>query len=90
MTRAAESKLGGDLNVRHLKAGELLIKKGERAKEVFLIKEGRCVVVVDVDGEEAGAVCLFTPPPRVHSVLVHKTHRAHSLFTTTILEKKPT
>lgn len=52
MTRAAESKLGSDLKVRTLKPGELLIKKGDRAKEVFLIKEGRCVVVVDVDGEE--------------------------------------
>ena len=28
-----------------------------------------------------GAVRLFTPPPRLHSVLVHKTPRAHSLFT---------
>ena len=50
--RSAESKLGSDLKMRTLKAGELLIKKGERAKEVFLIKEGKCVVVVDVDGEE--------------------------------------
>lgn len=52
MSRAAESKLGSDLKVRTLRSGELLIKKGERAKEVFLIKEGRCVVVVDVDGKE--------------------------------------
>jgi CRP-like cAMP-binding protein len=46
----AESKLGADLNLRILSAGDLLIRKGERAKEVFLIKEGRCVVVVDVVG----------------------------------------
>uniref|UniRef100_A0A7S0STZ7 cGMP-dependent protein kinase n=1 Tax=Mantoniella antarctica TaxID=81844 RepID=A0A7S0STZ7_9CHLO len=52
MHRAAESRLGGDLEMRTLKAGELLIKRGARANEVFLIKEGQCVVVVEVDGKE--------------------------------------
>ena len=72
MTRAAESKLGGDLKMRHLKAGELLIKKGERAKEVFLIKEGRCVVVVDVDGEEAGAVWSIQPIGQLTNWTTHQ------------------
>ena len=50
--RAAESKLGGALETRALRAGDLLIRKGERAKEVYLIKEGRCEVVIEVDGKE--------------------------------------
>lgn len=53
VTRAAESTLGTDLRTRTFKAGDLLIKKGDRAKEVFLIREGRCVVVVQgSDGKE--------------------------------------
>lgn len=54
MSRFAESKLASDeLEVRYLKKGELLIKQGERAKEVFLIKEGSCEVVLEgADGKE--------------------------------------
>ena len=50
--RAAESKLGSALETRVLRAGDLLIRKGERAKEVYLIKEGLCEVVIEVDGKE--------------------------------------
>ena len=55
MARFAEtSKIGEKLTVRELKAGELLIKQGARAKEVFLIKEGVCEVIVNKDdGSEA-------------------------------------
>ena len=49
VARAAEKALGSDLRVRKIKKGELLIREGERAKEVFLIKEGTCAV------EAAGA-----------------------------------
>ena len=54
MARFAESsKIGDELTVRELKAGELLIKQGARAKEVFLIKEGVCEVIVNKeDGSE--------------------------------------
>ena len=55
MQRFADQKLGEDaLTVRELDAGDLLIKQGARAKEVFLIKSGRCEVVVNrPDGSEA-------------------------------------
>jgi CRP-like cAMP-binding protein len=49
VARAAEKALGSDLRVRKVRKGELLIREGERAKEVFLIKEGTCAV------EAAGA-----------------------------------
>ena len=53
MSRFAESKLNTELEVRLLKKGDLLIKQGERAKEVFLIKEGSCEVVLEgEDGKE--------------------------------------
>lgn len=51
VARAATSKLGSDLATRRLAKGELLIRKGERAKEVFLIKEGTVAVEVEVNGE---------------------------------------
>eukprot|EP00227_Mantoniella_beaufortii_P012733 CAMPEP_0197579814 /NCGR_PEP_ID=MMETSP1326-20131121/3728_1 /TAXON_ID=1155430 /ORGANISM="Genus nov. species nov., Strain RCC2288" /LENGTH=561 /DNA_ID=CAMNT_0043143377 /DNA_START=179 /DNA_END=1864 /DNA_ORIENTATION=+ len=52
MSRFAEKRMGSEMELRMLKAGDLLIKQGERAKHVFLIKEGSCEVVVDVDGQE--------------------------------------
>jgi serine/threonine protein kinase len=53
MQRFAESKMKAELEVRHLKKGDLLIKQGDRAKEVFLIKEGSCEVVLEgADGKE--------------------------------------
>jgi serine/threonine protein kinase len=53
MQRFAETKMGSDLETREYDPGDLLIRQGERAKEVFLIKEGTCEVVVRTeDGEE--------------------------------------
>jgi len=50
MQRFAETKIdSSELQVRYLKKGDLLIKQGERAKEVFLIKEGSCEVVLEGD-----------------------------------------
>lgn len=51
--RFAESNMGSDLVIRYIQKGDLLIKQGERAKEVYLIKEGSCEVVLDgPDGQE--------------------------------------
>ena len=53
MGRFAENKMSHDLPTRELEAGDLLIKQGARAKEVFLIKSGRCEVIVHKpDGSE--------------------------------------
>jgi len=40
MATFAEKKLPSDLEMRLLKKGDLLIKQGERATEMFLIKAG--------------------------------------------------
>ncbi len=53
MVRFAENRMSHDLPTRELEAGDLLIKQGARAKEVFLIKSGRCEVIVHKpDGSE--------------------------------------
>jgi len=51
VARAATSTLGSDLATRRLAKGELLIRKGERATEVFLIKEGTVAVEAEVNGK---------------------------------------
>ena len=50
MERFAETHIdAGALETRELKTGDLLIKQGARAKEIFLIREGSCEVVVKKD-----------------------------------------
>ena len=50
MERFAETRMdAGALETRELRPGDLLIKQGARAKEIFLIKEGSCEVVVKKD-----------------------------------------
>ena len=50
MERFAETHMdAGALETRELKTGDLLIKQGTRAKEIFLIREGSCEVVVKKD-----------------------------------------
>ena len=53
VARAATSTLLLRLGLRHppLAKGELLIRKGERATEVFLIKEGTVAVEAEVNGK---------------------------------------
>lgn len=50
MERFAETHMdAGALETRELRPGDLLIKQGARAKEIFLIREGSCEVVVNKD-----------------------------------------
>jgi len=50
MERFAETHMdAGALETRELRPGDLLIKQGARAKEIFLIREGSCEVVVKKD-----------------------------------------
>jgi protein serine kinase H len=50
MERFAETHMdAGALETRELRTGDLLIKQGARAKEIFLIREGSCEVVVKKD-----------------------------------------
>lgn len=51
LARAADSRFGTDLETRRVRKGELLIREGDVAAEVFLIKEGRVAVEVRVDGK---------------------------------------
>jgi protein serine kinase H len=51
LARAADSRFGTDLETRRVLKGELLIREGDVAEEVFLIKKGRVAVEVRVDGK---------------------------------------
>jgi CRP-like cAMP-binding protein len=51
LARAADSRFGTDLETRRVLRGELLIREGDVAEEVFLIKKGRVAVEVRVDGK---------------------------------------
>ena len=51
LARAADSIFGKDLETRRVMRGELLIREGDVAEEVFLIKKGRVAVEVRVDGK---------------------------------------
>ena len=51
LARAADSRFGTDLETRRVLRGELLIREGDVAEEVFLIKKGVVAVEVRVDGK---------------------------------------
>ena len=51
LARAADSRFGTDLETRRVSRGELLIREGDVAEEVFLIKKGVVAVEVRVDGK---------------------------------------
>ena len=50
LARAAASRFGTDLETRFVREGDLLIKEGDVAEEVFLIKKGRVAVETRVGG----------------------------------------
>ena len=54
LARAAASRFGTDLETRFVREGDLLIKEGDVAEEVFLIKKGRVAVETRGEGEFVG------------------------------------
>ena len=50
LARAASSRFGTDLETRFVREGDLLIKEGDVAEEVFLIKKGRVAVETRAGG----------------------------------------
>ena len=77
----ARNKLAARLETRHLRRGEVLIEKGERADTLFLVSSGRFAVFLgDSDrsgieigrGQPIGEIGFFSDRPRTARVVAQR------------------